>query len=94
MFAFVYFVVSSRVVCMAVCVSFPPEPFPPDKINYLIDSCFFCGCVDFYSQVPAFVYSKSHIPEDRWGTVYDGLMHVTDWLPTLATAAGITLEGG
>eukprot|EP00752_Nemacystus_decipiens_P014973 g13331.t2 len=46
------------------------------------------------SKVPAFVYSTSHIPEDRWGTEYGGLMHVTDWLPTLATASGITLDGG
>eukprot|EP00903_Cladosiphon_okamuranus_P009879 g9384.t1 len=46
------------------------------------------------SKVPAFVYSTSHIPEERWGTEYDGMMHVTDWLPTLASAAGITLDGG
>jgi len=40
------------------------------------------------------VYSKSHIPEERWGTEYHGMMHVTDWLPTLASAAGIELDGG
>jgi len=45
-------------------------------------------------QVPAFVYSTSHIPEERWGTEYYGMMHVTDWLPTIATAAGIALDGG
>ncbi len=45
-------------------------------------------------QVPAFAYSKSHIPEERWGTEYYGMMHVTDWLPTIATAAGIALDGG
>lgn len=45
------------------------------------------------SQVPAFVYSTSHIPEERRGTTYGGMMHVTDWLPTIATAAGIELNG-
>lgn len=40
------------------------------------------------------MYSKSHIPEERWGTEYDGLMHVTDWLPTIAGAAEIELVGG
>lgn len=44
-------------------------------------------------QVPSFVYSTSHIPEERWGSEYDGLMHVTDWLPTIATAAGVELTG-
>eukprot|EP00752_Nemacystus_decipiens_P016039 g14340.t1 len=43
--------------------------------------------------VPAFIYSESHIPEGRRGTEYNGLMHVTDWLPTLATAAGLELDG-
>ncbi|CAM9812549.1 unnamed protein product [Ectocarpus sp. 4 AP-2014] len=46
------------------------------------------------TKVPSFVYSKSHIPEERWGTEYDGLMHVTDWLPTIAGAAEIDLDGG
>ncbi|CAM9407888.1 unnamed protein product [Pylaiella littoralis] len=45
-------------------------------------------------KVPAFIYSTSHIPQGRWGTEYDGLMHVTDWLPTLASGAGIDLGGG
>ena len=45
-------------------------------------------------QVPAFVYSTSHIPEERSGTEYSGMMHVTDWLPTIASAAGIVLDGG
>ncbi|CAN0017610.1 unnamed protein product [Hapterophycus canaliculatus] len=40
------------------------------------------------------MYSKSHIPEDMWGTEYEGMMHVTDWLPTIAAAAGIDLVGG
>lgn len=44
-------------------------------------------------QVPAFVYSPSHIPEELWGTEYHGLMHVTDWLPTLADAANFELLG-
>eukprot|EP00752_Nemacystus_decipiens_P014913 g13276.t1 len=44
-------------------------------------------------KVPAFIYSESHIPEARRGTEYHGLMHVTDWLPTLASAAGFELEG-
>ena len=43
--------------------------------------------------MPAFVYSKSHIPEEAWGTEYGGLMHVTDWLPTLATAADFEPSG-
>lgn len=51
-------------------------------------------CVDSIPfQVPAFVYSESHIPEERWGTEYNGLMHVTDWLPTIATGAGLELNG-
>ncbi|CAM9770541.1 unnamed protein product, partial [Hapterophycus canaliculatus] len=36
-------------------------------------------------KVPAFVYSKSHIPEEARGTEYHGLMHVADWLPTIAS---------
>ncbi|CAM9370429.1 unnamed protein product [Ectocarpus sp. 12 AP-2014] len=44
-------------------------------------------------KVPAFVYSPSHIPEAHWGTEYRGLMHVTDWLPTLADAANFELLG-
>ncbi|CAM9134617.1 unnamed protein product [Ectocarpus sp. 12 AP-2014] len=43
--------------------------------------------------VPAFVYSTSHIPEARRGSEYDGLMHVTDWLPTLAAGAGLEMSG-
>lgn len=39
------------------------------------------------------MYSKSHISEEAWGTEYDGMMHVTDWLPTIAGAAGIELHG-
>ncbi|CAB1107154.1 unnamed protein product [Ectocarpus sp. CCAP 1310/34] len=44
-------------------------------------------------KVPAFVYSPSHIPDENWGTEYRGLMHVTDWLPTLADAANFELLG-
>ncbi|CAN0388593.1 unnamed protein product [Pylaiella littoralis] len=40
------------------------------------------------TKVPAFVYSKSHLPSQAMGTTYDNLMHVTDWLPTLANVAG------
>ncbi|CAN0405675.1 unnamed protein product, partial [Ectocarpus sp. 8 AP-2014] len=43
--------------------------------------------------VPAFVYSTSHIPEARRGSEYDGLMYVTDWLPTLAAGAGLEISG-
>ncbi|CAN0285473.1 unnamed protein product [Ectocarpus fasciculatus] len=43
-------------------------------------------------KVPAFVYSPSHIPEERRGAQYDGLMHVTDWLPTLTAATGSGVE--
>ncbi|CAM9401472.1 unnamed protein product [Ascophyllum nodosum] len=45
------------------------------------------------NKVPAFVYSPSHLPEEIWGSEYSGLMHVTDWLPTLASAAKIELNG-
>ena len=47
----------------------------------------------FAIQVPAFVYSKSHIPEEAWGTEYAEMMHVTDWLPTLASAVDLELTG-
>ncbi|CAM9581509.1 unnamed protein product [Ectocarpus sp. 13 AM-2016] len=40
------------------------------------------------SRVPAFVWSKSHLPSHAWGTTYDKLVHSTDWLPTLASIAG------
>lgn len=45
------------------------------------------------TQVPAFVYSPSHIPEELWGTEYRGLMHVADWIPTVAAAADFGLSG-
>ncbi|CAM9815485.1 unnamed protein product [Pylaiella littoralis] len=44
-------------------------------------------------KVPAFVYSRSHIPREVRGTEYRGLMHVTDWIPTVAAAAEIELSG-
>lgn len=44
-------------------------------------------------QVPAFVYSPSHIPEEIRGTEYRGLMHVADWIPTVAAAAEFELTG-
>ena len=46
-----------------------------------------------HQQVPALVYSPSHIPEEQWGREYGGLMHVTDWLPTLATAVNFKPSG-
>lgn len=55
--------------------------------------CFLLLCRLASGQVPAFMYSTSHIPEERWGTEYDGIMHVTDWLPTLASGAGVDLHG-
>lgn len=45
------------------------------------------------SQVPSFVYSKSHIPEQLWGTNYNGLMHVTDWAPTILGAIDGVMTG-
>ena len=43
------------------------------------------------NQVPAFVWSQSHLPSETWGTSYDKLMHSTDWVPTLASLAGAEL---
>jgi len=51
-------------------------------------------CAVFFSQIPAFVWSKSHLPSSVWGTSYDKMMHSTDWLPTLASLAGTELSGG
>ncbi|CAB1108130.1 unnamed protein product [Ectocarpus sp. CCAP 1310/34] len=45
------------------------------------------------SRVPAFVWSKSHLPSHAWGTTYDNLVHSTDWLPTLANIAGGATSG-
>jgi arylsulfatase A-like enzyme len=40
------------------------------------------------SSANAFIYGSSNIiPEERRGTKYEGLMHVTDWLPTLMGVA-------
>jgi len=40
------------------------------------------------SSANGFIYGSSNIiPEERRGTKYDGLMHVTDWLPTLMGVA-------
>ncbi|CAN0465058.1 unnamed protein product, partial [Laminaria digitata] len=38
-------------------------------------------------RVPAFVWSKSPdlVPVEARGTTYDGMMHSTDWTPTLAS---------
>ena len=44
-------------------------------------------------QVPGMIWSKSHLPEALWGTSYDHMMHVTDWLPTLVSAAGGEVTG-
>ncbi|CAM9651393.1 unnamed protein product, partial [Discosporangium mesarthrocarpum] len=43
--------------------------------------------------VPAFVFSESRMPTQVQGTTYDGLMHVTDWVTTLAGPAGLPLDG-
>lgn len=45
------------------------------------------------NKVPSFVYSKSHIPEQLWGTNYNGLMHVTDWAPTILGAIDGVMTG-
>eukprot|EP00903_Cladosiphon_okamuranus_P014415 g13381.t1 len=45
-------------------------------------------------KVPAFVWSKSHLPSEVWGTSYDKIMHSTDWVPTLASLTGAELSGG
>ncbi len=59
-----------------------------------VESCFINNnnspCV---LQVPALLYSPSHIPEGLWGAQYSHLMHVTDWLPTLAAAADFDPSG-
>lgn len=39
------------------------------------------------------MWSKSHLPSEVRGTVYDKLMHSTDWVPTLASLAGAELKG-
>ena len=44
-------------------------------------------------QVPGLIWSKSHLPESLWGTSYDHMMHVTDWLPTLMSAVGGEITG-
>ena len=43
--------------------------------------------------MPGLIWSKSHLPESLWGTSYDHMMHVTDWLPTLMSAVGGELTG-
>ena len=37
----------------------------------------------------SFIYAPSLIPPARQGTVHGGLFHAVDWLPTLATLAGV-----
>ncbi|CAM9439259.1 unnamed protein product [Discosporangium mesarthrocarpum] len=44
-------------------------------------------------RVPAFVYSESRIPKEVQGTTYSGLMHVVDWIPTLAGLSRLSLSG-
>jgi len=34
-------------------------------------------------RVPAFIHSVKHIPITKRGSSYDGMFHITDWLPTL-----------
>ena len=42
------------------------------------------------TKVDAFLYSKGLIDEDSAGTTYTGLMHVSDWFPTILDMAGIS----
>ncbi|CAM9152223.1 unnamed protein product [Scytosiphon promiscuus] len=44
-------------------------------------------------KVPALVYSKSHIPEEAWGTEYKGMMHVSDWIWRKPTMPTVTTRG-
>ncbi|CAM9964603.1 unnamed protein product, partial [Phaeothamnion confervicola] len=44
------------------------------------------------NKVPGFVYSPALLPRHVWGTAYDRLMHVTDWLPTLSSLAGYYVD--
>lgn len=39
------------------------------------------------------IWSKSHLPESLWGSSYDHMMHVTDWVPTLVSIAGGEVTG-
>ena len=42
------------------------------------------------TKVDAFLYSKGLIAKKYAGTTYNGLMHVTDWFPTVLDMAGVS----
>ncbi len=45
-------------------------------------------------RLPAFVYAPGYMAAARRGETYRGLMHATDWLPTLLEAAGASAPSG
>jgi hypothetical protein len=42
------------------------------------------------TRVDSFIYSNSLIPSSARGSSYDGIMHVSDWFPTILDLADIT----
>ena len=72
-----------------------PEPHPYHHPPFTLPLFVSLRVLVFIStnQVPALVWSKSHLPSEAWGTDYDKIMHSTDWLPTFASLAGAELSG-
>ena len=44
------------------------------------------------TKVDAFIYSKGLVSSDDAGTKYTGLMHVTDWFPTILDMVGLSSQ--